>query len=295
MKVAKTYKTESEINAIAPKQQHCRLQVGTAYVICFLQLFLYLCLPTSALTDELPTGAEIAQKVYSRPEGKTLQRNLHMKLINKNGKIRERQTVVYRKDYEGVRKNVLFFQQPKNLKGTGFLTWDYHDSATEDNQWVYLPATRKVRRITASKQGDYFFGTDLTYDDMKKEGKGNLEDFSRQTLGREMIDGHECYKVEALPVNSIIAKELGYGKVHQWIDPISWMVLKTKVWDTRENDLKTIHFKDIKKVDGIWTAGRIEAENHKTGHQTHFTFTNIQYNQEINDSLFTSNNLKRSL
>ena len=73
------------------------------------------------------------------------------------------------------------------------------------------------------------------------------------------------------------------------------MVLKTKVWDTRGKELKTIVFKDINLVDGIWTAGSIEVTNHKTGHRTILAFSDIQYNKNIDSRLFNQNNLKRGI
>jgi outer membrane lipoprotein-sorting protein len=265
-------------------------------VLFFLTAMLSVVVPLSICRGEpLPSGDKIAEKVNSRPEGKTLVRSLDMELINRRGQTRKRQTVSYRKYFGDERRSVIFYISPGNVKGTAFLTWDYPSTDRDDNQWIYLPASRKVRRISASKKGDYFLGTDFTYDDMRTEGKPHIKDYRYKTLGKENIDGHPCYKVEGTPVNERIAELYGYGRVVQWIDPEIWMARKTMTWDIRGNELKIINFSDIKQVDGIWTAHRLEAKNIKTGHKTVFTFSNVRYNQPVDDNLFRQETLPRGL
>ena len=92
-----------------------------------------------------------------------------MELIDRRGKSRVRETMGYRRYYGEEKRTVLFYQSPTNVRGTGFLTYDYPNADTDDDQWLYLPALRKVRRISSSDRGDYFLGTDFTYEDIKKE------------------------------------------------------------------------------------------------------------------------------
>jgi outer membrane lipoprotein-sorting protein len=171
----------------------------------------------------------------------------------------------------------------------------YPDTDRDDDQWIYLPAARKVRRISASKKGDYFMGTDFTYDDIKKEGKAAEGEYTHNTVGTEAVDGHFCYKIESIPVGSKIEREIGYSRIVQWIDPENWMARKFQMWDIRGNELKTIYFKDITQIDGIWTALLLEAENHKTGHRSIFRFSDIRYNQPVDDKLFKKESMKRGI
>ena len=152
-----------------------------------------------------------------------------------------------------------------------------------------------MRRISSSDRGDYFLGTDLSYEDMKKEGKFSLEDYTHKTIGEEEVDGHPCYIVEGTPVDEATMKELGYGKVQSWIDPEIWMSRKSEFWDVRMNPLKTLRTTDIRQVDGIWTAHRLEVKNHKTNHSTIFTFTEVDYASEVDDDVFTERALVRGV
>jgi len=249
--------------------------------------------------NTLPTGMEIAQRINSRDEGRSVSRNLTMEMIDRRGKKRVRETRGYRKYFAGKhgeeKRTVIFYLTPRNVKDTAFMTYDYPQANKDDDQWLYLPAMRKVRRISASDRGDYFLGTDFTYEDIKKETKVTIEDYNRKTLHTDSIDRHRVFVIESIPVNKETANELGYSKVIQWVDAEIWIIRKAKFWDVRGKELKTIISSDIKLVQGIWTTHRMEVKNHKTGHQTNFTFSNVDYKSPVKDVLFTKQALRRGL
>lgn len=250
---------------------------------------------TSPAIEALPSAAEIVRNINNRDEGESVTRTLSMQLIDRRGKIRERNTRGYRKYYDVDKHTILFYLSPKNVKDTAFLTYDYADSAREDDQWLYLPAMRKVRRISASDRGDYFLGTDLTYEDMKLETRVSERDYHYKTLGKSEVDGHECFLIEATPVDETTARELGYSKVESCIDAEIWMARRSRFWDIRGNLLKTVHAEDIRQVQGIWTQHKLSVENHKTGHTTLLTFSEIDYQSPIEDSIFSKTALKRGI
>lgn len=254
-----------------------------------------LLVPTLLVAAELPSGDEIAKKINARDEGVAVARNLTMEMTDRSGKTRTRETRGFRKYYGHEKRTVIFYLEPSNIKDTAFLTFDYPDASRDDDQWLYLPAMRKVRRISASDRGDYFLGTDLTYEDIKLETRVSIEDYNRKTTGEDEVDGHRCYLVESVPVNDEIAKELGYGKVEQCVDPTLWMVRRSRFWDVRGNPLKTAYFRDIRQIQGIWTQHRIEVENHKTGHRTVFVFKDVNYKDGLDDKLFTQSAMQRGL
>ena len=137
------------------------------------------------------TGRDIAQKVKDRPDGDTRQSELSMKLINKRGAVRERRLVSYSIDVgeeKRDRKSIMFFEYPGDVKGTGFLTWDYDEPGKDDDKWLYLPAMKKTRRISGSSaRQDYFMGSDFTYVDM---GSRSVDADKLELLGVEIIDGY---------------------------------------------------------------------------------------------------------
>ncbi len=244
---------------------------------------------------EMPSGDEIAEKINTRDEGLAVARNLKMEMIDRHGKLRVRETRAFRKYIGDEKRTAIFYLEPKNIKDTAFLTYDYADKTKDDDQWLYLPAMRKVRRISASDRGDYFLGTDLSFEDIKLETRVSIKDYTRETIGEDEVDGFHCYVVEERAVDTEIAEELGHLRRESCVDDKLWIVRRSKFWDLQNNLLKTTYFKNISMVDGILTAHEIAVENHKTGHRTRFIFSDVSYNEEVSDQVFTQNAMKRGI
>ena len=283
--VGDNMKTDSDVNKIKTFK--------AASVLVIFGALSYGLMNNPVQASGLLSGLDIAKNINQVEEGVQQTRKLHMKMVDRRGKVRERYTLGFRKYYGEEKRTVLFYLKPKNIKDTAFLTYDYPDN--EDDQWLYLPALRKARRISASDRGDYFLGTDYTYEDIKKEGKVETRDYNFTTLAQDTIDGTLTYLVEGVPKGKKIAKELGYGKAHWWVDPSNWVVLKAKYWDTKLNELKTLNMGDVRKVDGIWTRHTMKVANHKTGHSTEFTFSEVDYESQVKDKLFTRQAITRGV
>ena len=265
-------------------------------IILVVPIFVVLKSLYATKPDLLPTmmtGEAIAHEINQRDDGKQVTRKILFKLISKSGKTRERVTVGFRKDYEDVTKMVIFYKSPNNVKGTAFLNYDYKEIGREDDRWLYLPATRKIRRIASTERGDRFLGTDLSYEDINHETKVNLNDFTYRNIGEDILDGTLCIQLEALPKNKHVSEELGYGKIVSWVDPENWMLHQVQYWDDKQQLLKTIWFKGIKKIDGIWTVQLIEVKNHQSGHQTKLVFSEIDYKRTVDDVLFNKVQLSK--
>lgn len=244
---------------------------------------------------ELPNGDEIAKHINARDEGEAVSRQLLMELTDADGKTRIRKTKGFRKYYGAEKRSVIYYLDPVNIKGSAFLTYDYPEAGKDDDQWLYLPALRKVRRISASDRGDYFLGTDFTYEDIKLESRVSMDDYSRKTLGESEVDGVHCLLLESVPVSKQLAEELGYGRIEQCVDDAIWIVRQAKMWDTQGNPLKTVSFHDIRQVQGIWTQHEFDVVNHQTGHRTRFVFSEVNYADGVDDSVFTQQAMKRGL
>ena len=203
-------------------------------------------------------------------------------------------TISLRSDLEGGdQKYFIYFHRPGDVRDMTFMVWTYR--GRDDDRWIFLPAVKMVRRLAADDSRSSFVGSDFTYEDIKKESKYSLEDYTFERVGRETVDGRDCYVIEATPIDKKTARELGYGKVKAWIDFSIWMPVKSEFWDVRMNPLKTIRLEDIQEIDGIQTAMTIEAKNHKTGHTTRFTFDEVDYEAEVDDEIFTKRILERGV
>lgn len=247
--------------------------------------------PMTTKAAALPEGVWVMQQVNEQEDGEVVSQRLKMTLIDKHGKERVRQTLGYRKYFGEEKRTILFYTAPSNVKGTAFLTYDYPDKTKDDDQWLYLPALRKVRRISAADRGDYFLGTDFTYDDIKNERKVDLEDYHFVTLAEEKREGLQHFQIEATPRSDAIAQELGYSKVRYWVRTDIWMITAAEYFDTKGAPLKTFQAEDIRQVEGIWTRHQLTVSNLKTGHTTEFSVSEVNYASDVKDSLFTERSM----
>ncbi|ARU58922.1 Patched family protein [Oleiphilus messinensis] len=243
--------------------------------------------------DELPKGDWIVAQINQQDDGEYVTQRLSMTLVDSRGKTRERETLGYRKYFGDEKRTILYYSEPANVKGTAFLTYDYPNAELDDDQWLYLPALRKVRRISASDRGDYFLGTDFTYEDIKKERKIEAGDYYFTTLQQKDHSGQPAYLVEAKPRSEAIADELGYGRYQFWVDSRNWVVFAGEYWDPKGNPLKTLAAEDIRLVDGIWTRHKLTIKNLKTGHSTVFQVREVDYQTPVLDQVFTKRAMKK--
>ena len=200
-----------------------------------------------------------------------------------------------RKNVDDGRRMAIFYQAPANIRGTSFLVFDYADDSRANDQWLYLPALRKVRRIPASDRGDYFLGTDLTFDEIRNDNRVTLTDWSFSVAGAADVDGERCVLVEGVTTEERIARELGYSRARWCIDRTAHIARRIEYWDRAGNVLKTVVNRKIERIDDIWTASRVEVENRKTGHRTLIEFSDAKFNASLTDAMFTQQQMERGL
>jgi hypothetical protein len=180
-----------------------------------------------------------------------------------------------------------------------FLSRDYHSNEHSDEQsddrWLYLPATRKVRRIPASDRGDYFLGTDFTYEDIQSELKLPLADYVFSFDGPVTQDGQELLSLSGKTRTADIAKELGYGGFRALVDEQSWLFREIRFMDIDGEPLKTVTVHSMQEHDGIWTATDIEVANHQSGHGTRFHYREVAYPENLPETAFEPAALGRGL
>lgn len=249
----------------------------------------------TAFAQDPPSGEELVRKLNARDDGVSLARTMTIEMTDKRGKTRNQKTRTFRKYYGEEKRSSIFYVDPANIKDTAFLTYDYPAGVKEDDQWLYIPELRRVRRISASNRGDYYLGTDFTYEDMKLDTRLSESDYTWRTTGQTDVDGHACYVVEGIPVDENTSEELGYSKYVAYIDSDNLFQRKTETWDVNGNKLKTIFWEEWREVQGIWSGLRMRAQNHKTGHSTLFSFSEVDYETDIDDEMFTERALKRGV
>ena len=235
------------------------------------------------------TGRDIVQRVKDRPDGNTRYAEMQLTLVKKNGDKRDRKMVSWAMDERKDTKKIMFFTYPGDVKGTGFLTWDYDQADKEDDKWLYLPAMKKTRRISgASSKTDYFMGTDFTYDDM---GGRNVDEDTHKLLREEMRDGHKCWVVESVPKD---AREI-YSRKLTWIRQDCDTAVYVEFYDKLDKLHRVMTVQDVQKVQGFWTVMKMEMKNVQNGHSTQITVTGPKYDIAVDKSLFTVAKLEKGL
>lgn len=239
-----------------------------------------------------PTGPEIMTNLDQRDEGQDQVSRSVQSLINHRGQVRQRNNLYLRKNYKGKNgldtKTLIFISSPARVKGTAFMNWSYLDSAKDDDQWLYLPALRKVRRLSASEKEDSFMGTDFTYDDM---GDRKVEEDNHKLIGSERIEGQDCFKVESTPKDP----KYMYSKKVTWVVKGEWIPLKVDYYDRKKRHLKTLTYGGWKKIEGVWVTSRMEMANHLTKHRTLLEMPETRVNVGLDEKIFSARSLKKGL
>lgn len=183
-------------------------------------------------------------------------------------------------------KSLLIFDDPKDVKGTAFLS--YTHSLTPDDQWLYLPALKRVKRISSSNKSGPFVGSEFAYEDLASQ---EVEKYKYKWLRDETIDEHEAFVIERYPQY----EHSGYTREIVWIDKKIYRPLKVEFYDRKNALLKTLTFSDYKQyLDQYWRAGRMDMINHQTGKSTTLTWENYRFKSGLTDRNFDQNTLKRA-
>lgn len=228
-------------------------------------------------------GQQIMEKVYYNPTGDDIQGQLTMNLINKQGETRTRQLKQFIKTEKSIEKKIMFFMAPADVKGTSFMNWSYTDGK-DDDQWIYLPALKRTKRISSDGKSDYFMGSDFTYDDL---GDRHPDDDNHTLIREESIQGKECYVVESTTKD----EDYMYSKTITWVMKDNFLGLKREFYDESGKLLKVLTIKKFEKISGFWTILETEMENVQRNHKTQMIFSGVLINQGVADSKFTERSM----
>jgi outer membrane lipoprotein-sorting protein len=165
----------------------------------------------------------------------------------------------------------------------GFLV--HAHTYSDRDLWAYFPDYNRVRRIPNSYQDDSFFGSDFSYDDFG--GPPDLDEYSYEMMGEEVVEGRPCYVVEVRP-----RRQRKYSRYVSWISKDLWVPTKIAYYRGREL-YRTGLFSDIRTIDGIPSPFDLVMENIETGHRTVLKVESIEYGTKFPDEFFSQRILRR--
>lgn len=241
----------------------------------------------AANNADVETAKDIAYKVYNRKTPTDGESDMSMTLINSKGSKRERNLHQYFIDLGEVEKQIMFFVTPADVKNTSFMNWSYTEAGKADDQWLYLPALKKVKRISSSSKDNDFMGSDFTYEDMEKRSP---ERDVHKLLRTETFKGEEVWVIQATPI-----EEEQYSKKIAWISKEKNAPLKIEFYDEDDELLKVLTILKIEKIGEYWIIVKQEMHNEQKNHKTEISLTNVKVNTGISESKFTQRAMERGL
>ncbi len=233
-------------------------------------------------------GLEIAQAADLADQGfQSSEANLTMILRNKQGQETTRelvnQTLELTDDGD---KSMIVFNTPRDVKGTATLTFTHKDGP--DDQWLFLPAIKRVKRISSSNKSGPFVGSEFAYEDLSSQ---EVEKYTYNFLREESYNGTPTYVVERFPVDP----KSGYARQIVWWNQENYRQEKVEYYDRKNALLKTLTYADYQlHLNKHWRAGKFEMVNHQSNKSTVLLFENYRFKTELSDNDFTQNALIRA-
>ena len=247
--------------------------------------FLVFATPAFADNSGPPDSAmSLASLVADRPANEGRAGTMHFQLTSSSDRVREREALMIHSEVGETERIAIFFTAPAMIEETAFLSFN-HESR-EDENWLYLPATERVRRLPASDRGDYFLGTDLTYGDIKDNFKFGLDDWNFQLDGEETVGGVSFPILTGTARTPEIGLEMGYASFRARIDTETAFPVWVEYADVDGEPLKRVEVHEIELVGDAQTAMQFTAENLQTGHRTDVRFSGMRHVPALDESLF---------
>ena len=263
---------------------------GALPVVLVLALACF-CWPIAhaAAQDETPEekGLRIAREASARNEGfGDFTAEMTMVLRDRQGRESERQMRFKVLEVPGGGDKSLFvFDQPRDVQGTALLTHAHVNA--QDDQWLYLPALKRVKRINASRRAGSFMGSEFSYEDMSSP---EVEEYTYKYLRDESCGEFTCTVTEQIPLD----QESGYSRKVVWQDMNELRTWKMELYDRKGSHLKTLTLANYELyLDWYWRAGEQRMENHLTGASTVLRWRDFRFRTNLKDSEFTQPALRR--
>ena len=233
-------------------------------------------------------GLAIANEVDSHDQGwGDTTASMKMVLRNKQGEESTRAIRIKSLEVNGDGdKGLTIFDSPRDVKGTAFLSFSH--VTKPDDQWLYLPALKRVKRISSANKSGPFMGSQFSFEDL---ASFEVDKYKYKFLRDEKLGEHESFVVENYPQYEYS----GYTRQVVWIDKQRYIPLKVEYYDRKNDLLKTLEFNDYKQyLNKYWRAQKQVMKNHQNGKSTVLTLSDYRFRNGFNERDFERNSLKRS-
>jgi hypothetical protein len=249
--------------------------------------------PPEPASNAQLSARDLMEKNFFVSKIRLMTSSATMSLINDKGQTRERRNTTYSQlQPNGVDSKVLVkFTAPADVKGTAFLQVQHMQA--DDDEWIFLPALGKSRRLVANNKKDSFVGSDFSYGDISLP---SVDLFTHRLTGSGPVNGEDCLVVESTPKSDQTKSDLGYSRKVTWLRVSNLLEAKIEYYDLSGRLWKTQLVTNPKLLEpdtGHWIALRREMLNQQTGHKTVLTFENVSVSAPVSEELFTTRYLER--
>lgn len=239
--------------------------------------------------DAAARGLEIAVEADRRDSGfGDFTAELTMTLRNRHGQesVREMRNRTLEVLDDGD-KTLVIFDRPRDVQGTALLSFSHRVGS--DDQWLYLPALRRVKRIASNNKAGPFMGSEFAYEDISSQEVEKYTDY--RFVGEEELDGAATFVVERVPVD----ENSGYTRQIVWYDQEEYRVVKVDFYDRRNVLMKTLTYAGYQQYLGrYWRADEMNMVNHQTGKSTTLRWANLEFQTGLTDRDFDQSSLRRA-
>ncbi len=258
------------------------------FILCCLVSVLFLPVFVLAETAE-EKGLAIAVEADLRDKGfGDYISNMSMVLRNKHGQESHRQMRVRTLEVDGDGdRSLTIFDTPRDVKGTAFLSFSHKQG--DDDQWLYLPALKRVKRISSRNKSGSFMGSEFAYEDIASQ---EIEKYTYRYLRDEVYGGLDCFVMERYPVDT---KNSGYTRMVSWLDKGEYRLWKVEYFDRKGMHLKTLILSEYHRyLDTYWRAHSMVMENHQNGKSTQLRLSDLLFQTGLTEHDFNTTSLKRA-
>ena len=232
------------------------------------------------------TNEELAKKSDILTDGfQSSTSTMTMTLINARGQEISREMSSKVLEGENGDKSLMVFLSPADVKGTKMLTYEHLNK--DDDQWMYLPALKRIKRIASRNKSGSFMGSEFSYEDT---ANNSWEKYTYVgELEKVMLKSKMYYKGMRVPKD----KNSGYSKQITYIDVETLLLYKIDYYDRKKELLKSAIFSNWHKIDDVYLMNEIIMTNHQNRKKTILKWSNQKIKIGLTKKDFSKRKIKR--
>jgi len=235
-----------------------------------------------------PVHAQDARQIMTEVQNRTQSKSEHyegsLEVINASRKISKKRWAYDRLGVYGNSKSELRFIAPPDVKGVALLVINHPDRASD--QWMWIPAEERDRRIALQDRSSRFFGTDFSFEDLEER---DIDQYDFKLLGDDKLDDATCWKIESRPKES---KTSQYTSSLLWVRKDRYFLVRTDNF-IKDRLVRQIAYRNVESIDGIWTALDVAVVDLTRNSRTVLSLEKVKYNLPMKSGDFTRENFRQ--